>query len=156
MKIELVGSKDIQKKIKQMKKNVGPEKRRIMFGQATSLLKNYLQRLYDQELETSKIKNKLFTEQSSDNGKLYTDQIHATFLEYGTKPHDIFPKRKQALSWYVGPKPKPQGYMGDSGKWAVAKHVRHPGTKARHFFKRTLEDNENKILEIFKRGIEDV
>lgn len=156
MEIKLVGSSELENKINKMINNIEPDKRRILFGKSTSLLKNYLQKLYDEELKTSKIKNKLFTYQDSESGKLYTDQIHAAFLEYGTKPHDIFPKRKNALSWYIGSKPKPQGYMGNPGSWALAKHVRHPGTKPKYFFKRTLEDNETKILEIFKRGIEDV
>ena len=109
--------------------------------------------LYDRELNSSRIKNKIFTEVTSEYGKVYTDQLHAIFLEYGTKPHDIFPKRKKALSWYIGPKPKPQGYMGDKRYWAVAKHVRHPGTRGRHFFARTLKDNKEKILIIFKKGM---
>ncbi|AEX84779.1 hypothetical protein XO10_00645 [Marinitoga sp. 1135] len=157
MKIEIVGDKKLNKRLKQLGKNLGPSGRRKAFGIATSLLANYLKLLYDKELNSSKIKNKVFTEVSTEHGKVYTDQIHAIFLEYGTKAHDIFPKRKKALSWYIGPKPKPQGYMGDKKYWAVAKHVRHPGTKGKYFFARTLKDNKEKILTIFKKGMmEDV
>jgi len=47
---------------------------------------------------------------------------HGLMLNDGTKPHTIIPKRKKALRW-----------VGAGGRFAFAKKVRHPGTKAMQF-----------------------
>jgi HK97 gp10 family phage protein len=46
---------------------------------------------------------------------------HATYVEYGTKPHIIEPKNKKALAFKV------------NGKTVIVKRVQHPGTKAQPF-----------------------
>lgn len=152
MDIQLVGSEQFRKRLNSMK--LTPQKRNIAIGKSLTTMKNHLKRLFDEELETSSIKNKVFDELTHTGGRLYTNQLYAIFLEHGTKPHEILPRRRKALSWYVGPKPKPAGYLANKDMWAVAKRVWHPGTKGRFFFKRTLEENEERILQIFKNEVE--
>ncbi len=47
---------------------------------------------------------------------------YGIYVEKGTKPHVIVPRRKKALAFTVG------------GKKVVTKRVNHPGTKAQPFF----------------------
>lgn len=50
----------------------------------------------------------------------------AGFTEDGTRPHTIRARRARVLAFKVG------------GRTVFAKSVRHPGTKAQHWFKRTV------------------
>lgn len=52
--------------------------------------------------------------------------VHGLMLNDGTKAHKIFPRRKRALRW-----------VGPGGRFAFAKFVRHPGTKAMKFIEGT-------------------
>lgn len=47
---------------------------------------------------------------------------YAAYVEFGTKPHEIRPRNRRALSW-----------KGRGGKAVFAKYVRHPGTRAQPF-----------------------
>jgi len=53
---------------------------------------------------------------------------YARHMEYGTKAHTISPKDKQALHFTVG------------GAGVFAKAVKHPGTKAYGFVRKTVQD----------------
>lgn len=57
--------------------------------------------------------------------------FYAPYIEEGTRPHDIFPRNKQALAFSVG--------RGKKGK-VVVKSVHHPGTKAYRPFGRAVEN----------------
>lgn len=61
-----------------------------------------------------------------------------TFLELGTKPHVINPKKKQALAWgkLLGQAPS-----GGPAREVVRKKVNHPGIEARKFIQKILENN---------------
>ncbi|HRA66251.1 MAG TPA: hypothetical protein PL187_09545 [Caldilinea sp.] len=70
-----------------------------------------------------------------------------TYVDRGTKPHDIRPKRADALAFQYGEarraKTKPRvisSYKGSPGdQWARKQVVHHPGTEARGF---TVEISE--------------
>lgn len=51
---------------------------------------------------------------------------YAIFVEEGTRPHMIFPRRAKVLRWY-----------GPYGNPIFAKYVKHPGTKGRFFVRKT-------------------
>lgn len=59
------------------------------------------------------------------------------FLEYGTKPHDIVPKRASVLAWAAsasGRRLSGSTRTGTkSGDMVFARRVRHPGTKPTPF-----------------------
>lgn len=57
-------------------------------------------------------------------GVLLAEAEHASYVEEGTRPHEILPRNKRALSW-----PK--------GKHPVRK-VMHPGTKATEFIRKSI------------------
>lgn len=68
-----------------------------------------------------------------------TDDPIYGYVDEGTRPHDIYPKRKRALAFQSKYKAKTQPNVilstpgGASGDTLVRPHVHHPGTKARHF-----------------------
>lgn len=58
---------------------------------------------------------------------------HALFVNFGTRPHDIKPKRKKALQW------------GGPGGFAYAKVVHHPGYRGDRY----IEDAAQKAPQLF-------
>lgn len=53
---------------------------------------------------------------------------YAAPVEYGTRPHEIRPRRRKALRWQAG-----------DGGVRFARVVRHPGTRANPFMRRGAE-----------------
>jgi hypothetical protein len=64
---------------------------------------------------------------------------YANFVEFGTKPHDIFPKDKKALFW--------------AGAEHPVKVVHHPGTKANDFMGRIMAASVDEINETFGQAL---
>jgi HK97 gp10 family phage protein len=67
------------------------------------------------------------------SGETGTNISYAEAVEYGTRPHTIKPKNKQALHWKEG------------NTDFFAKEVHHPGTKAQPFFEPAVKKNEDKL-----------
>jgi len=59
---------------------------------------------------------------------VYSNVAYAGFVNDGTRPHIIRPRRAKALRFRVG------------GRIVYARVVNHPGTKARPFLDRALEE----------------
>ena len=51
-------------------------------------------------------------------GEIVADAPYASFVEEGTKPHEIVPRRGQWLAWEAA-----------QGDWHFARRVNHPGSK---------------------------
>ena len=66
---------------------------------------------------------------------------YAVFVERGTRPHIIRPKRARALRFEVG------------GETVFAKKVEHPGTKPRPFFERALQKYREQWKRIWRSVI---
>ena len=58
---------------------------------------------------------------------------YAVFVELGTRPHDIVPKRAKALRWAAGGTARLSGAPRSGGPVQFAKRVHHPGTRAQPF-----------------------
>ena len=67
---------------------------------------------------------------------------YAPYVEFGTKPHDIFPKDKKALYWPGAAHP-------------VAK-VNHPGTKSNQFMERIASEAQEEINGQFGSALEQI
>jgi len=65
---------------------------------------------------------------------------YAPYVEFGTKPHVILPKEKQALYW--------------PGAQHPVRKVNHPGTKANPFLERIISQSENEIDATFVKALE--
>lgn len=85
-----------------------------------------------------------------------SDEIYG-YVNDGTKPHDIYPKKAKVLRFQSGYSAKTSpGVIGSSsggasGPTMFSRHVRHPGTKARNFD----ETIEKKWQPKFKREMEE-
>ncbi len=67
------------------------------------------------------------------------------FVEFGTNPHIIQPKNKEALRFEVGRVERLSGKK--KGKTIVfAKRVRHPGTRPNPFIRNTLQTKLKRIV----------
>lgn len=64
---------------------------------------------------------------------------YSGYLEFGTRPHMIFPRRAKALRFEVG------------GRTVFARYVRHPGFRGRLYMRRALEDGLRRLGEIARR-----
>lgn len=86
------------------------------------------------------------------------------YVDQGTKPHDIAPKRPggRLVFTYGGPgsyTPKTQpgllasGPGGQSGETTYARVVKHPGTKARNFLEAIAKDVQEQAIAIWRDAI---
>ena len=77
--------------------------------------------------------------------EIVADASYAPFVEFGTKPHVIKPKRRQTLRWATE-----EGYI-------FAKLVRHPGSKPYPFFRKAIEEYlseaEESFTEVFLKAL---
>ncbi|MBI4119244.1 MAG: HK97 gp10 family phage protein [Parcubacteria group bacterium] len=84
---------------------------------------------------------------------------YAPFVEFGTRPHAIFPRRALALAWEQGGsrgyKTASSGrryYRSKAGNMVFAAHVNHPGTKARPFMGKIVKNSQNDVTKLFKQA----
>jgi hypothetical protein len=75
-------------------------------------------------------------------GIMECDVPHASFLDQGTAPHDIYPRYASALRWY-----------DEGGNPVFAQHVHHPGTKGDGFFGRAYLKCERVIVREIELGV---
>ena len=69
---------------------------------------------------------------------------YALFVHWGTKKHEIKPKKRQYLRWSSG------------GKFVFSKEVHHPGYKGDTFLTLALDDGLKKLPHFFERLIKDL
>lgn len=68
---------------------------------------------------------------------------YAKFLEYGTGPHDIFPRNAKALRFLMG------------AEVVFRMQVHHPGTPAFHFMTNAIEQQRAAIIASLKGAIKE-
>jgi len=66
---------------------------------------------------------------------------YAPYVEYGTAPHMIYPRRVRALRFEV------------RGKVVFAKYVRHPGTKPQYVMRRSTEEALKEFRRILRKKV---
>ena len=81
-------------------------------------------------VDTGYLKNSINMNQVGRNFVI-TMPYYALYVEFGTAPHIIKPKNKQALSWTEG--------NGGGGKRFFAKVVKHPGTRPQPFIRTAFD-----------------
>lgn len=70
---------------------------------------------------------------------------YALHVEYGTLPHEIFPRRKKALRWPA---------RGGRDGWAFAKRVMHPGTSPQPYMAPAWEAKKARVIETFRKAVQ--
>jgi hypothetical protein len=78
------------------------------------------------------------------SARIIAQADYAKYVEFGTKPHAILPKRRKALKI-----PTPEGYI-------FRKKVNHPGSKPYPYFFANLQDRAKKVAIEFMRALEGV
>jgi len=81
---------------------------------------------------------------SENSARIIAQADYARFVEFGTKPHAVLPKRRKALKI-----PTPEGYI-------FRKKVNHPGSKPYPFFFANLQDRAKKVAIEFMKALEGV
>ena len=66
---------------------------------------------------------------------------YAPYVEYGTRPHMIYPRRARALRFEV------------KGKTVFARYVRHPGTRPRYVMRRSAEETLKEFRRILRKKV---
>jgi len=85
-------------------------------------------------VDTGRLKNSIKV-RSDGEGLIIWMVNYGKFIEFGTPPHIITPKEKQALKFKVGK----EGEI-------FAKKVEHPGTRPNPFIRNTIQHKLQKII----------
>lgn len=84
------------------------------------------------QVKTGRFKNSIVVDRDKDgNWIVGTNLDYAEYIEIGTEPHIIKPKKKKALAFNWGNAPISPN--GKDGKF-VYKEVHHPGTQGQNLF----------------------
>lgn len=85
-------------------------------------------------VDTGRLRNSI---RVTSNGNTLTISMvdYAYFVEFGTPPHTIKPKDKQALKFKAG------------GENVFAKVVKHPGTRPNPFIRNTIRNKIGQIVQ---------
>lgn len=77
---------------------------------------------------------------SAERGTVSTDVPYSTHVEFGTKPHTIYPRNKRFLA-----------FKAASGKMVFARKVNHPGSRPYPYMRPAMENNQRQILEEYEK-----
>lgn len=92
--------------------------------------------------------------------RVWVDTNYAAHVEFGTRPHFIFPRIKRALAWRNYTMTGKRGQALKRAKftgWSYARYVKHPGTKPQPFFYKQFERvSRNFINDLRKLGFREV
>lgn len=72
-------------------------------------------------------------------GEVSTHTPYAAYVEYGTRPHTIVPRRAKVLAFKSG------------GSMVFARKVNHPGFSGRFYMRRTAQQTAEKIKQIYEK-----
>ncbi|MEM2922519.1 MAG: hypothetical protein QXF26_09425 [Candidatus Bathyarchaeia archaeon] len=72
-------------------------------------------------------------------GRVISQAPYSAYVEFGTRPHIIRPRRARALRFEIG------------GEVIFARYVRHPGARGQFYMRRALEDAMERLGEIVSR-----
>ncbi len=81
---------------------------------------------------------------TENSARIIAQADYAKYVEFGTKPHIILPKRRKALKILT-----PEGYI-------FRKKVSHPGSKPYPFFFANLQGRARKVAVEFMKALEGV
>lgn len=116
-----VGSADVRKLAEALRRSghdAQATTQRVLIESANYLLTEMEVRV---PVDTGDLRRSLGVRVEGDRVLVGPTAPYAPYVEFGTAPHEIRPKTKQALKFRV------------NGKWVYARVVHHPGTKAQPF-----------------------
>jgi len=127
--IEVVGLDEILQRLEIMQWSLGQAPRKIVQDFA-KIAKEAMQHEAPERTGALKrgIRYRTFGSVESAYARFYDEEEYAFFVIEGTRPHDIYPREKQALFWPGAEHPVP--------------FVHHPGTRADDFPERAMRELE--------------
>ena len=95
-------------------------------------------------VDTGRLRNSIKV-RADENGLVIWMVDYGKFVEFGTPPHVITPKEKEALKFEIGRIERLSGKK--TGKNIVfAKKVKHPGTRPNPFVRNTIQNKLRNII----------
>lgn len=90
---------------------------------------------------TGKLRRSIFNKMRDVlNGQVSTATEYAAYVEYGTNPHTIVPRRAKVLAFKIG------------GSMVFAKKVQHPGFSGRFYMRRTAQTTVELVKSIYEKA----
>ena len=92
-------------------------------------------------VDTGELRNSIkIRERGAYEFHVVADTEYAYFVEYGTRPHIIRPRKAKVLRWFDR----------WTGKPIFARYVRHPGTRRQPFLRPAYIKHKNNITKLIK------
>lgn len=139
--LKIEGLEDIIDGVKNGQTIMRSEIKRAM-SNSVQTVKNTAQRIV--AYKTGTLRRSIYTEVSGDSlhgivGQDSNVARYGSYIEFGTRPHIIYPVNGKALFW--------------KGASHPMRSVKHPGTIAKPFMQPALEQNVNKIVQFFENAV---
>lgn len=144
--MRITGLAELQRALENAGKNM-PKELKDAMNKSTVKVKNDARKIKAGSFknQTGNLRRSIFRNVTVTAGDLKgivaTDQKYSKYVEFGTRPHTILPKRGKYLA-----------FKGSTGI-VFARKVNHPGSKPYPFMKPALEDNIKNITNFFDTAI---
>jgi len=135
LNIEIRWDKEVTKKLKKLGEKDLITAREKRLKESAILLEWESKK--EAPIKTGKLRKSISYKVFTDHAEIYTPLSYSIFVHEWTKPHIILPRFKKALHW------------SNNWKERFTKSVKNPGFKWNPFFRKALENNENKIVNRF-------
>ena len=136
MNVRIVGLREARQKLRLLRTEVSSKSRVRLAALAGAFVEKAKQLA---PVETGRLRNSIVM-QGEGSFKIVAEAKapYAGFVEYGTRPHEIRPRRRRFLRFTV------------DGKVVYATRVHHPGTSPKPYWRPALEHAAEKLPEIFQ------
>jgi HK97 gp10 family phage protein len=92
--------------------------------------------------DTGRLRGSIHTHKVSDFHYILADGVnYGVYVEFGTSPHMILPRKKKALKFQM------------DGRDVFARKVSHPGTNAQPFMRPALDYGKRIVGELYERNM---
>lgn len=124
--IEMKGQKDLMSWLSKHSEDVKTDVKKIVFKTGNNIRTDWMRNLSRAVKATTKSKQSIqqTITKGGYGGEVYSGLDHLMYIEYGTKPHDIYPKHKKVLA-----NVKTGQIWWKTLKTGQGKPVKHPGTQ---------------------------
>jgi phage gpG-like protein len=131
-----INIRDVQRWVSRVRTDA-PRHYQRFFSQAGNIVQQAMQETAP--VRTGALRGSIRVQLGLDFARVGPTVPYAAFVEFGTQPHEILPRRAQALRF------KTQG-----GEVVFARRVWHPGFEGRFFVRQAVVEAEPRLVELAK------